>query len=140
MTWRSSSTITSSPETVCEVVDQRGDRAVGPGLPIRQEAARRVPHAGQDPGHGGDDVGPEGGGLVVGRLERDPRRGPLRPWAAIHWATSVVLPKPGGAETSVSLDMAPRPRRSSRRARSTALGRGSGVCSLVPRSSVTIPA
>ena len=62
------------------------------------------------------------------------------PWPAIHWATSVVLPKPGGADTSVSRDMTPRPRRSIRRARSTALGRGSGACSLVPRRSVTMPA
>ena len=38
----------------------------------------------------------------------------------------------------MSLDAAPRPRRSSRRTRSTALGRGSGVWSLVARSSGTV--
>ncbi len=61
------------------------------------------------------------------------------PRAAIHWATSVVLPKPGGADTSISFDVATRPRRSSRRARSTALGRGIGVWILVARSSGTVP-
>ncbi len=96
MTWRSSSTITRSPATVCQVVERarRSRGRPGPGRPPGGRGAAS-PTPGSDPGDGGDDVGPERGGLVVGRLERDPRRGPLAPWAAIHWATSVVLPKPG---------------------------------------------
>ena len=54
-------------------------------------------------------------GLVVRGVERQPRYGTARPSAASasHSASSVVLPNPAGADTSVSLASAPRRRRSS---------------------------
>ena len=52
--------------------------------------------------------------MVVALVEREPRRGPstVGSGVASHSASSVVLPKPAGAETSVSFDSAPRFRRS----------------------------
>ena len=79
----------------------------------------------------GDQVGPEGHGIVVGLVEREPRDQPFTGGvagpAASHSASSVVLPKPAGAETSVSFDAAPRSSRSLSRGRGTRPRRDRGM-------------
>ena len=50
-----------------------------------------------------------------------------RPHPATHSLTSVVLPKPAGAEIRVSLPCRPSFSRSTRRGRRTTLGRGGGI-------------
>src|SRR4051794_14485871 len=52
---------------------------------------------------------------------------PLAEDDASQSATRVDLPNPGGAETTVSLDRAPRSRSSDRRGRATRPGRGRGT-------------
>ena len=105
-----------------ELVEQRGeDRLDRRRLGRLQQRER----AGADPGHA------PSASAAITYVQND--AGSLSPWsseshaadrrpagaAASHSASSVVLPKPAGAETSVSLDSAPRPRRSLRRGRGT---------------------
>ena len=61
-----------------------------------------------------------------------------RSHAATHALTSVVLPKPAGAEMSVSLRCSPAFSRSIRRERRTTFGRGGGIYSFVARIGVDI--
>ena len=77
-----------------------------------------------------------------GRSESVRGRYPLRPATArrrgrsqpaTHSLTSVVLPKPAGAEIRVSFRCRPSFSRSIRRGRRTTLGRGGGIYSLVAR-------
>jgi len=63
---------------------------------------------------------------------------PLGSDPASHWARSVVLPNPAGAETRVSLAFAPRSSRARRRDRSTTRCRAIGTCSLVAMSGLAI--
>ena len=95
-----------------EVVEQRGEHRFDRrrlGRLQQRQRARADPwrHRPQR----GDHVGPEGRGIVVARVERQPRGGPLigrrGRSAASHSASSVVLPKPAGAETSINFDAAP---------------------------------
>src|SRR5512139_507436 len=62
------------------------------------------------------------------------------PQLAIHSLTSVVLPKPAEAETSVSLQPIAKPsfNRSIRRGRRTVLARGAGIYSFVAKIDVAI--
>ena len=61
------------------------------------------------------------------------------PGQAIQLATSVVLPKPAGAEIRVSLRWTPAFSRAIKAARSTAFGRGGGINSFVASTGVGIP-
>src|SRR5204863_1445399 len=57
---------------------------------------------------------------------------------ATHSPTSVVLPKPAGAQTRVSRRRRPASSRASRRGRGTAPGRGGGRYSLVIKTGADI--
>ena len=62
--------------------------------------------------------------------------GSSRPQPATHPLSSVVLPKPAGAEIRVSLRWMPAFSRSIRRGRGTSSGRTGGIWSLVCKSGV----
>ena len=87
-----------------------------------------------------DEVQQKAGQIVIAFVQRQPRDPHpfLAPEeevrVAIHSLTSVVLPKPAGAEMSASLRCRPSLSRSIKRGRGTALGRGGGMYSLVAKT------
>ena len=89
-----------------EVVDEGGEhRLHRQRLGCLEEVERAGAHRrGQRP-QPGDDVGPEVRRVVVARVQGQPRGRALRPSAGVaasHSVSSVVLPKPAGADTSTA--------------------------------------
>ena len=97
------------------------------GLPENRLA--RLPQPGIDLLQSGDDIGEKTGQIVVSLVKRNPADAIYAVAAANHSLSNVVLPKPAGAETRVSL----RPRRSPsfscsiRRGRDTSSDRNGGI-------------
>ena len=119
-----------------EVVEQSGQDRFDRRLGRLQERERTCTDSGRRRLQRGDQVRPEHRGIVVALVEREPRRGPSigRSGAASQSASSVVLPNPAGADTSVSADSAPRLRRSLSLGRATRPRRRLGTWSLVSSS------
>ena len=91
--------------------------------PERGEHA--LAHARSDGSKGLHQVRQEPGRFGIALVQREPRD--RQPHSATHSATRVLLPKPAGAETSVSLRWSPSLSRSSRRGRRTILDRRGGT-------------
>ena len=79
-------------------------------------------------------------GSAPGRCRRRPAtaRPPARAQPATHSLTSVVLPKPAGAEMRVSLRRSPSSSLSVRRGRLTTVARGGGICSFIAKTGMGI--
>ncbi|NJM06576.1 hypothetical protein HC891_10890 [Candidatus Gracilibacteria bacterium] len=73
---------------------------------------------------------------MIARVERQP--GDRRAQPSSHWVSSVVLPKPAGAATSVSFRASPSLSRAIRWGRTIPFGRGGGRYNFVASSGVGI--
>ena len=103
--------------------------SIGGGWALLQEAERGRADAGRRRPQRRDHVGPEGRRVVVARVQGQPGGGGValgRGTAASHSTSSVVLPKPAGADTSISSAASPWCSRSRSRGRGTSPRRGRG--------------
>ena len=95
-----------------------------------------------DLAEGGNEIAQEASGIIVILVEREPAQGYFS--LRSHWVTKVVLPKPAGADTMVSLrrkegcSHKSALRRSSKRWRGTNFSLTGGKYNFIAKSGVAI--
>jgi hypothetical protein len=117
------------------VDDERQDVVLDDDARCLQSAQHLLSEAGSNGPEGGHHIGPEDGRRVVAPVERQPGDVPVVRREA-HWASSVDLPAPTPAETSVSRTAAPRSTSYSSAVRSTHPGLSAGASSFVSWTTV----
>ena len=120
------------------LVDERRYQRLDPrrlGRAQRGQDALPEPLLLDGPPERGDEVREKASRIVVSLVQREPGYGTPPPTRfSTHLPSSVVLPKPAGAETSVSLRPASGSSLSARRGLATSLGRDCDGRSLVDTS------